>query len=54
MEDKMNLDQNTDRIQYRNDPSLQTDAARRTEEAILNEEHSRTVRRRKKNLRISD
>ena len=52
MEDKMNLDQNTDRIQYRNDPLLQTDAARRTEEAILNEEPSRTVRRRKKKQQL--
>lgn len=43
MEDNFDRNQNTV-----NDPVLQTDAARRTEEAILNEQPSRTVRRRKK------
>ena len=51
MEDKKNLDQSTGKL-YRNDPLLQTDAARRTEEAILNEEPSRTVRRRKKKQQL--
>lgn len=43
MEDNFDLTQNNAR-----EPVLQTDAARRTEEAILNEQPTRTVRRRKK------
>lgn len=47
MEDNFDLNQNAE-----NKPVLQTDAARRTEEAILNEEPSRTVRRRKKKQQL--
>ena len=45
MEDNFDLNQNAE-------PVLQTDAARRTEEAILNEEPARTVRRRKKKQQL--
>lgn len=44
MEENFDLDQN----KTQSEPIFQTDAARRTEEAILNEQPSRTVRRRKK------
>lgn len=47
MEDNFDLTQNAE-----NEPVLQTDAARRTEEAILKEEPSRTVRRRKKKQQL--
>lgn len=49
MEDNFDLNKNSENERsFQNDPVLQTDAARRTEEAILNEQPVRTVRRRKK------
>ena len=49
MEDNFDLNQSSENTQrFQQDPVLQTDAARRTEEAILNEQPSRTVRRKKK------
>ena len=49
MEDNFDLNQIPESEQpAQKDPILQTDSARRTEEAILNEQPSRTVRRKKK------
>lgn len=49
MEDNFDLNPDAENEQHiQTEPVLHTDAARRTEEAILNEEPSRTVRRRKK------
>ena len=49
MEDNFDLNQIPEsELAAQSDPVLHTDSARRTEEAIMNEQHSRTVRRKKK------
>ena len=53
MDDTMNLGHEPENENiFSSDPVLHTDAARRAEEAILNEEPSRTIRRKKKKQQL--